>query len=116
MATLVVLGVLTLVSMAVDFWAAAAGARHVGASRLAMVGAVLGTVVGIFLGPIGLFIGPFAGAVAGELLHGRTLHPDGVGNAARVGFGTGMGIVLGIALKLMLALSMLALFAWSWFH
>lgn len=114
--TLVVLGVLTLVSMAVDFWAAAAGARRVGASRLAMVGAVLGTVAGIFLGPIGLFIGPFAGAVAGELLHGRTLRSEGVGNAARVGFGTGIGIVLGIGLKLMLALSMLALFAWSWFH
>jgi uncharacterized protein YqgC (DUF456 family) len=112
--TLVVLGLLTLLSMGVDFWAAALGARRVGASRLALVGAVLGTVVGIFLGPIGLFAGPFIGALAGELLHGRSL--DRIGHATRVGIGTWFGIVLGIALKLMLAFAMLGLFAWAWFY
>jgi uncharacterized protein len=115
-ATLVVLGVLTLLSMAVDFWAAALGARRVGASRLALVGAVLGTFVGLFLGPVGLFVGPFAGALLGELLHGRSLGGARVGQAARVGVGTWLGMVFGIALKLMLAFAMLGLFAWSWYH
>jgi hypothetical protein len=114
--TLVILGVMTLLSLAVDFWAAAMGARRVGASRLALVGAVLGTLSGIFLGPIGLFVGPFVGALGGELLHGRKLDAAGMGQATRVGFGTWMGMALGIALKLMLAMAMLGLFAWAWFH
>jgi uncharacterized protein YqgC (DUF456 family) len=109
--TLVALGVLTLLSVAVDFWATAMGAKRVGASRLAIIGAVVGTLLGLFLGPLGLFLGPFLGALAGELLHGRRLD-----QAAKVGFGTWMGIVFGIALKLMLALAMLGLFAWAWWH
>ena len=112
--TLIALAVLTLVSVAVDFWATAVGAKRVGASRLAIIGAVLGTFAGLFFGPLGLFVGPFAGAMAGELLHGRRLDADGVGLATRVGFGTWMGIVFGIALKLMLAFAMLGLFAWGW--
>ena len=107
--TLVALGVLTLLSVAVDFWATAMGAKRVGASRMAIIGAVVGTLLGLFLGPLGLFLGPFLGALAGELLHGRRLD-----QAAKVGFGTWMGIVFGIALKLMLALAMLGLFAWAW--
>jgi len=115
-ATLVVLGILTLLSMAVDFWAAALGAKRVGASRLALFGALLGTLAGLFLGPVGLFLGPFVGALAGELLHGRRLDRARLGQATRVGIGTWIGMVLGIALKLMLAFAMLGLFAWSWFH
>lgn len=114
--TLIALGVLTLLSLAVDVWAAALGARRVGASRLALAGAVLGTLAGIFFGPLGLFVGPFLGALIGELLHGRRLDPRGLGQASRVGFGTWLGIVFGIALKLMLALAMLGLFAWAWWH
>ena len=114
--TLVALGVLTLLSVAVDFWAAAVGARRVGASKLAIIGAVVGTLFALFLGPLGLFVGPFLGAVAGELIHGRRLDQAGVGQATRVGFGTWLGIVFGIALKLMLALAMLGLFAWAWWN
>lgn len=113
---LVALGVLTLLSVAVDFWAAAVGAKRVGASRLAIVGAVVGTFAGLFFGPLGLFVGPFAGAVVGELLHGRRLDAGGMGLATKVGFGTWLGIVFGVALKLMLAFAMLGLFAWGWWR
>ena len=109
--TLVVLGLLTLVSFLVDFWATAHGAKRVGASRKALIGAVLGTFAGLFFAPIGLFIGPFVGALVGELLHGREL-----GAAARVGFGTWLGIVLAIVLKLGLAFAMLGIFAFAWFY
>jgi uncharacterized protein YqgC (DUF456 family) len=98
----------------VDFWAAALGAKRVGASRLAIAGAVVGTFAGIFFGVVGIFIGPFCGALLGELLHGRRLDPAAMNQAAKVGFGTWLGIVFGIALKLTLALAMLALFAWAW--
>jgi uncharacterized protein len=114
--TLVVLAALTLLSVLIDFWAAALGARRVGASRLALLGALLGTVAGLFLGPLGLFVGPFAGALLGQLLHGRSVSGAKLGHAARVGVGTWIGIVFGIALKLMLAFAMLGLFAWSWWH
>lgn len=108
--TIVVLGTLTLFSLAIDFWATALGAKRVGASRKAVAGAVLGTFAGIFFGPVGLFVGPFVGALAGELLHSRA-----VGHAARVGFGTWMGILTGIVLKLGLAFAMIGLFALAWF-
>lgn len=110
-ATVVVLGLLTAVSFGVDFWATAHGARRVGASRKALVGAVLGTFAGFFVfPPFGLFIGPFVGALVGELLHGRAF-----GAAAKVGFGTWLGILLSIVLKLGLAFAMIGLFAFDWF-
>jgi uncharacterized protein len=110
-ATVVVLGLLTLVSFAVDFWATAHGARRVGASRKALVGAVFGTFAGLFVfPPFGLFAGPFVGALLGELLHGRELR-----QAAKVGFGTWLGIVLAVVLKLGLAFAMIGMFAFDWF-
>ena len=42
---LLVLGVLTALSLLIDFWATAAGAKRVGASRKAVVGAVLGVAL-----------------------------------------------------------------------
>ena len=108
--TLVVLGLLTLLSVAVDFFATLVGAKRVGASKKALWGAVLGTFVGIFFGPIGLFAGPFVGALLGELWHGKE-----IGQATKVGLGTWLGIVLGIVLKLGLAFAMLGLFAFAWF-
>lgn len=108
--TLVILGLLTLLSVGVDFFATLVGAKRVGASKKALLGAVLGTFAGLFFGPIGLFAGPFVGALLGELWHGRE-----IGQAAKVGFGTWLGILLGTVLKLGLAFAMLGLFAFAWF-
>jgi len=107
---LVVLGVLTVISIVVDVLSTVIGAQKVGASKLALLGAAIGTVVGLFFMPIGLFVGPFAGALLGEYLHGRKL-----GQATKVGLGTWLGIVLGVALKLGLAMTMIGLFAAAWF-
>jgi uncharacterized protein YqgC (DUF456 family) len=107
---LTVLGLLTLLSVAVDFLATLLGAKRVGASRKALLGAVLGTIVGLFFGPVGLFAGPFVGALLGELWHGRQL-----GKAAKVGLGTWLGIVVGVVLNLGLAFAMIGLFVFAWF-
>jgi uncharacterized protein YqgC (DUF456 family) len=115
-ATVVVLGVLTLVSLAIDFWATAHGAKRVGASRLAIIGAIVGTFAGLMFGPIGIFVGPFAGALVGELLHGRRLGMGQLGQATKVGAGTWLGIVLGVVLKLTLAFAMIGLFALAWLY
>lgn len=105
-----VLGALTLLSLGVDFLATALGAKRVGASKLALVGAVIGTFAGLLFGIVGVFVGPFVGALVGELIHGRE-----VGQAAKVGLGTWFGILLGTVLKLGLAFAMLGLFALAWF-
>lgn len=108
--TLVILGLLTLLSLVVDFFATALGANRVGASRKALWGSVLGTVVGLFFMPLGIFIGPFVGAAAGELWHDFKWR-----KAAKVGVGTWLGILLGIVLKLTLGFAMLGLFVFAWF-
>ncbi|MBS0226537.1 MAG: DUF456 domain-containing protein [Proteobacteria bacterium] len=114
-AMLVVLGLLTLVSLVVDYWAAARGAKRLGASRMATIGAALGMLVGGFLlFPVGFFLGPFIGALAGELLHRRSLTQADLGAATKIGIGTWLGIALGIALKLAIAGLMLGLFALDW--
>ena len=105
----VLLGLMTLVSFAVDFWATAHGARRVGASRKAVVGAVIGTFAGLFFFPVGLLVGPFAGALVGEMLHGREWR-----QATKVGFGTWFGVVLAVVLKLGLAFAMIGIFAIAW--
>ena len=107
---LLILGLLTLLSLGIDFFATSLGAKRVGASKLAVAGAVLGTFAGLFFGPIGLFVGPFVGALGGELIHGREVR-----KATKVGFGTWLGIVFGIVLKLGLAFAMVGLFASAWF-
>lgn len=107
--TLVILGLLTVLSFAADFFSTAVGAQRVGASRKALWGTVIGTFAGLFFMPIGLLAGPFVGALVGELWHGREL-----GQAAKVGLGTWLGIVLGIVLKLGLTFAMLGLFVFAW--
>jgi uncharacterized protein len=103
--TLVILGLLALLTYGVDFWATMFGAKRFGASKRAIVGALIGTIVGLFLGLPGVLFGPFIGAVIGELSARRKLE-----DAARAGFGATIGLVLGVALKVALALSMIGIF------
>jgi uncharacterized protein YqgC (DUF456 family) len=103
--TLAVIGVIAAVSYLVDFVAAALGAKHVGASPRAVVGAGLGTLLGIPFGLPGVFLGPLAGAVLGELsVHRQWKRAAGVGLAAWIGF------LIGTAVKVALAFMMIAIF------
>jgi hypothetical protein len=107
---LVVLGLLTAISFVIDFAATALGAKRVGATRLAIVGAALGTLGGLFLGLPGLILGPFVGAIAGELLsHGQ------MQQATRAGLATWMGLIFGTLAKLALVFTMLGVFALAYF-
>lgn len=109
--TLTVLGVLTALSVVVDLLSTALGAQRAGASRLAIIGSIIGTFAGLLFLPIGILVGPFAGALIGEMLHGREL-----GQATKVGLATWMGLMLGVVLKVGLAFAMLAVFFVAWFH
>jgi uncharacterized protein YqgC (DUF456 family) len=82
----------------------------VGASRAAVLGAALGTLVGVFFGLPGLLIGPFAGAALGQFL----VRQD-VAEAGRVGAAAWIGFLLGSLAKLALGALMLVIFAVAWF-
>lgn len=103
--TLALLGALAALTYAVDFAAGALGAQRVGASRRALVGALLGGLVGLFFGIPGALLGPFIGAVAGEYSLQRNFS-----RAGRVGVGTWVGMALGLAAKLAIVFTMIAIF------
>ena len=106
----VILGVLTASSVAVDFFSSTLGAQKAGASKLAIWGAALGTLGGLFLGFAGLILGPFVGAVIGEYYATREWRV-----ASKVGLATWIGLVVGTALKIALAFGMVGIFALAWF-
>lgn len=104
--TIILLAVLTALAFVVDFVSTSLGAKRAGASREAVIGAALGTLVGIFFGLVGIVLGPFVGAVIGEFLARRNL-----GQAGRAGAATWIGFILGIGVKLVLAFTMVGIFA-----
>jgi len=103
--TILVIAVIALLTFAVDLWATMFGAKKFGASKRAVIGALLGLMVGIFLGFPGVIFGPFIGAVIGELSARRNLQ-----QATRSGIGATVGFVLGAALKLALAFAMIGVY------
>lgn len=107
--TLVILGVLLAIGLALDFIAGSIGTKRVGASPQAVTGALLGTVVGMFFGIPGLLLGPFVGAVLGELYARRSL-----GQAAASGIGAWVGLLLGTITKLVIGFMMVGGFALDW--
>jgi hypothetical protein len=106
---LVVIGLLMVLTFVVDVVATALGAKKAGASPLALVGAGVGTVVGLFFGFVGVLVGPFVGAATGEYIARKDLR-----QAGRAGLGTWLGIVLGSAAKIALMLAMVGVFAVAW--
>jgi len=104
---LVVLALLAIAGWALEHVAGALGARRAGGSRAAVVGALLGALVGLAFAPLGLLLGPLAGAILGELVSGRD--PAG---SVRTGIGTALGVLGGVVAHFTFALTMVALFVW----
>jgi hypothetical protein len=107
---LVVLGVLTALTFVADVIGGLLGAKRVRASRLALLGAAIGAVFGIFLGFVGILFGPLVGAIAGELIARQRMD-----RAMRVGVGAWIGVLVGTVAKIALVFSMLAVFAAAYF-
>jgi len=102
---IVILGLMSLAALLIDFLATSLGAKRYGAGKLAIVGAMLGTLAGLFFGIPGLLVGPFVGAMIGELMHGKQL-----AQASKVGMATWLGLIFGTGLKVAVAIAMLAIF------
>jgi uncharacterized protein len=103
--TLTILGVMALLALAIDFLASLLGAKRAGASKLALVGAAIGSILGIFSGLWGLLIFPFIGAVIGEWIVRQRL-----AEAGKVGVATWLGMMVGVLAKLAIALAMIGIF------
>lgn len=103
--TLGVLVALAILSWVLDYVAALLGAKKVGASRLALIGAAVGTVAGLMFGIVGVFVLPFIGAALGEYIARRDHQA-----AARVGLATGLGLLLALVAKVVIAFMMIGLF------
>ena len=101
----VICGVLTLLAWATDYAAALLGAKRAGASRLAVIGAAIGTVAGVFTGLVGLIFMPLVGAAIGELIAVRN-----AARAAQVGISTWIGLLLGTLAKVVLTFMMVGIF------
>ncbi len=102
---LISVGVLMAFSMVMDHLAGMVGARKLGATWRGVVGALLGTVVGLFFAIPGLLLGPFVGAVLLELTGGRKWK-----EATRAGLGATLGLLLGAVGKLACCVASMALF------
>lgn len=103
---LAVLVVLTLVSIAFDFFAGMFGANKFGATWRGAVGAIVGGLVGLFFSLPGIILGPFVGATLFELLGDRELKA-----ALKAGLGATLGLFAGIIGKFCIAVVMILLFA-----
>jgi hypothetical protein len=108
---LTAVSVLAVVSWLLDYFAAVLGAKRAGASKLALWGAALGSVAGIFMGFVGIFFMPLVGAAIGEMIARKNHH-----QAMRVGVATWLGMLAGMLGKLVLALMMVGIYAAAlWF-
>jgi hypothetical protein len=103
--TVVILGVLAAIAFVIDYVASTVAARRAGASKLGLVGAALGTVLGIFTGFIGLLFMPLVGAAIGEYLAQR----DAL-RAGQIGVATWIGLLVGTVLKLAIVFTMVGVF------
>jgi uncharacterized protein len=103
--TIGVLVALALLSWVLDYVAGVLGAKKVGASKQALLGAAVGTVAGLFLGFVGVLVLPFVGAAVGEYLARRDHRA-----AARVGVATGIGLVVAMITKVVVAFVMIGIF------
>ncbi len=103
---LLLLGLIALLSLAVDYFAGILGARAGGASKRALLWGLIGLVVGmVIFPPFGGIIGLFLGVLIAELARGK----DAL-SAFKAGQGSVIGALTGIGINLALALLTLVLF------
>ena len=103
--TLGFVALLAVLAWVLDHLAGVMGAQRAGASRLALLGAAVGTVAGLFMGIVGVLFMPLVGAAVGEYMDRRE-H----GRALQVGMSTWIGIMLGLLAKVVLSVMMVGVF------
>ena len=105
---IVVFVVLTVMTFLIDFFGPALGAAGRKASRYGTIGAVVGTIFGIFVfGPLGIVIGPLIGAFLAEYFVSKNFE-----TAMQVTRRVFVAFVVGTAVKLGIVFSMAGYFVY----
>ncbi len=97
---LVLIGVVTVISLILDSLSGVLGAKYFGSSRWGILGAILGTIIGLFFGLPGLIIGPITGVFLFEILIARQ-EPKKAGKST---VGTVVGGIVAIIVRVIAAL------------
>ena len=102
----VVLVALMAISQTFEILSGAAGSKWFGGTRWGAVGALLGTIIGLFFLPFGLLLGPLLGAFALEIIVARKQTKS----AALSGVGSVVGTLAGMGVKAVVGLTMIGWF------
>lgn len=98
--------VLSIVIIIADYLTSAVFVKKYGGSKLAMIAAILGMIIGIFfLGPVGIIIGPFVTVYIVGLIEKKSSE-----KALKTAFGTIIGFFGSAVVKLLLQTVMLVWF------
>jgi uncharacterized protein YqgC (DUF456 family) len=73
--------------------------KKIGGGKAGIYGITIGIVAGLFFVPWGIIICPFLGALAGELISGKS-----AAQSFKAAFGAVLGFMLGSGLKLLVSL------------
>jgi hypothetical protein len=104
--TLIILGLITLISILIDYSSGVLGAKFSGANGKSTMLGIIGMFLAIGLfPPFGAIIGLFAGILAGELFFQKDAK-----KAIKAASGGAISAILGIAINLLLGLSFIAIF------
>ena len=99
---LIIWAIITVAVTLLDYVVPACGAKKYGASRIGILGSILGMLIGlIFFPPWGMLPGAFLGALVAELLVGKKSDA-----AFKASFGVFVGTIFGVGLKLVASGSM----------
>lgn len=93
---LIIWGVLSFVVIFMDYVLPGYFSKMFGGSKKGIIGANVGTIIGIFFGPAGIIAGPFLGAFIGELINDG----DSLAKALKVGLGSTLSFIAGTGAKL----------------
>lgn len=94
--TLATWGIVAVVVIVMDYVLPGYFSKKFGGTKAGVTGATIGTIAGIFFGPLGIIFGPFVGAVIGEMLAEKLTFNQ----ALTVGFGSMLSFLVGTLFKL----------------
>lgn len=109
--TILILGILTLISILIDYFSGVLGAKFGGASLLGLLGAFLGAILGFSIfGILGIIIGPALGVLLFELIAKRS--PK---KSLKVASYSLISTIAGILINVFIATTMILIFIFAIF-
>lgn len=95
---LVIWGAINVFVMILDYLFPLIWTKKFWGTKRGNVGCIIGTIVGIFFGPMGIIAWPFVGAFIGEYLNKKEIY-----FSLKAAFGSFLGFVSGVILKLVVS-------------